>query len=209
MASLLSAPGAVLFARVVYPGNTSTKDSVAPPNMYSSSMDALATGTTDGLKLFLNIIAMLLAVLFIIALLNGILGALPDVLGAPLSLQRMLGWVFAPIMWLVGVPADEMAKAGQFVGLKMAANEFIAYATFAQVPVGELSERTRLLLTYSLCGFANFSSIAIMTGALTSLIPDRRQDVLKLVTPAMFTGTLATLMSAAVIGALPGSLFHN
>jgi concentrative nucleoside transporter, CNT family len=209
MASLLSAPGAVLFSRVVYPGSTTTKDAVVPPNMYSSTMDALATGTNDGLKLFLNIIAMLLAVIFIIALFNGILGALPDVMGAPLSLERILGWIFAPIMWLVGVPADEMVKAGQFVGLKMAANEFIAYAKFAQTPAGELSERTRLLLTYSLCGFANFSSIAIMTGALTALIPDRRDDVLKLVTPAMFVGTLATLMSAAVIGALPDSMFGH
>jgi concentrative nucleoside transporter, CNT family len=209
MASLLSAPGAVLMARIVMPGDTKTDDSTIPPNLYSSSMDAVATGTTDGLKLFLNIIAMLIAVLFLIALLNGMLSALPDFAGAPLTLQRILGWLFAPIMWLIGVPWNEAAKAGQFVGLKIAANEFIAYSQFAMTPASELSERTRLLLTYSLCGFANFSSIAIMTGALTALIPDRRQDVLEMVTPAMLLGAITTLLSAAVIGVLPGALFGH
>ena len=209
MCSLLSAPGAVLFARIVHPGSTSSKDSVVPPKLYTSTMDAIATGTSDGLRLFLNIIAMMLAMVFLLTMLNALLGLLPDVGGAPLSLERMLGWLFAPVMFLVGVQADEAVKAGQFIGLKMAANEFIAYAKFAATPAGELSDRTRLLLTYSLCGFANFSSIAIMTGGLTALIPERRDDVLKLVTPAMFIGTLATLMSAAVIGALPGSLFGH
>jgi concentrative nucleoside transporter, CNT family len=209
MCSLLSAPGAVLFARIVHPGATSSRDSVAPPDLYSSTMDAVSTGTSDGLRLFLNIIAMMLAMVFLLAILNSALGLLPEVAGAPLSLERLLGWLFAPVMFLVGVPAHEAVKAGQFIGLKMAANEFIAYAQFAQLPAGALSERTRLLLTYSLCGFANFSSIAIMTGGLTALIPERRADVLKLVTPAMLIGTLATLMSAAVIGALPGSLFQH
>lgn len=209
MASLLSAPGAVLMARIVMPGDTRTDDDAVPPNLYSSSMDAIATGTTDGLKLFLNIIAMLIAVLFLIALLNGILDSLPDVAGGPLTLQRILGWLFAPLMWLVGVPWAEAAKAGQFIGLKIAANEFIAYSQFAATPASELSERTRLLLTYSLCGFANFSSIAIMTGALTALIPDRRRDILELVTPAMFLGAITTLLSAAVIGVLPGALFGH
>jgi concentrative nucleoside transporter, CNT family len=209
MCSLLSAPGAVLFARIVYPGSTSSKDTVVPPNLYSSTMDAVATGTSDGLRLFLNIIAMMLAMVFLLTILNSALALLPDIGGAPLSLERMLGWLFAPIMFLVGVPADEAVRAGQFIGLKMAANEFIAYAQFAQLPEGELSARTRLLLTYSLCGFANFSSIAIMTGGLTALIPERRDDVLKLVTPAMFIGTLATLLSATIIGVLPGSLFGH
>jgi concentrative nucleoside transporter, CNT family len=209
MASLLSCPGAVLFARIVMPGASHTEAGAAPPNLYSSSMDAIATGTSDGLKLFLNIIAMLIAMIFLIALLNGILGALPDVAGAPLTLQRILGWLFAPVMWLVGVPWSETVAAGQFIGLKMAANEFVAYVEFSKVPPEALSERTRLLLTYALCGFANFSSIAIMTGALTALIPDRRKDVLELVTPAMFVGTLATLMSATIIGLLPGALLGH
>jgi concentrative nucleoside transporter, CNT family len=209
MASLLSCPGAVLFARIVMPGATHTDESAVPPNLYSSSMDAIATGTGDGLKLFLNIIAMLIAMIFLIALLNGLLGALPNVAGEPLTLQRILGWLFAPIMWLVGVPWAETVKAGQFIGLKMATNEFVAYVQFSQLKPGELSERTTLLLTYALCGFANFSSIAIMTGALTALIPDRRKDVLELVTPAMFIGTLATLLSATVIGVLPSAIAHH
>lgn len=157
-------------------------------------------GVTDGLGLYLNIIASLIAFIAAVALINMGLAALPDVAGAPVTLERILGLIFAPFMWLAGVPWSEAPMAGEFMGLKTALNEFVAYLKFAEVPPGTYSERTMLIILYSLCGFANFSSLGIVIGGLTALAPDRRNDVIDLAPRALIAGTLATLMTGAVIG---------
>lgn len=157
-------------------------------------------GVTDGLGLYLNIIAALIAFTAFVALVNIMLSAAPDVAGAPLTLERMFGVVFAPLMWLAGVPWAEAFDAGALMGVKTAVNELVAYVKMSQLPEGTFSERTLLIVVYALCGFANFSSLGIVVGGLTALAPDRRQDVIALAPRALVAGTLATLMTGAVIG---------
>jgi CNT family concentrative nucleoside transporter len=170
------------------------------PSILGHTMDAFMRGVTDGLGLYLNILASLIAFIAAVALINIILTALPDVAGAPITLERILGYVFAPFMWLAGVPWSEALAAGEFMGLKTALNEFVAYLRLAQVEPGVFSERSMLIVIYSLCGFANFSSLGIVIGGLTALAPDRRKDVIDLAPRALIAGTLATLMTGAVIG---------
>jgi CNT family concentrative nucleoside transporter len=177
-----------------------------PTTVYHSSMDALTTGVTDGVKLFINIIAMLLVFTAIVALVNMMLGVFPDIGGAPLSVDRILGWLFAPIVWLAGVPWSEATDAGAVMGLKTALNEIIAYGRLSEIG-DTLSPRTNLIMTYAVCGFANFSSVGILIGGMIAIAPSRREDILGLAPKALISGTFATLMTGAVIGALPQSLF--
>jgi CNT family concentrative nucleoside transporter len=203
IASLISVPAAILMGQVMMPeekGATPTPSSAADQFGYQSSMDAFMRGVTDGLGLYLNIIASLIAFTAFIALVNICLSAGPDVGGAPLTLERMFGWAFAPLMWLAGVPWKEAFDAGALMGVKTAVNELVAYVKMSQVPDGTFSERTILIIVYALCGFANFSSLGIVVGGLTALAPDRRQDVISLAPRALISGTLATLMTGAVIG---------
>lgn len=209
-ASLISIPAAVLLARLMYPaGDEADEDRSTekiPTEVYHSSMDALTRGVTDGVKLFINIIAMLLVFTAIVALVNMMLGAFPDVSGEPLSVDRILGWVFAPIVWLAGVPWSEATQAGAVMGLKTALNEIIAYGRLSEIG-SELSPRTNLIMTYAVCGFANFSSVGILIGGMLAIAPSRREDILDLAPKALISGTFATLMTGAVIGVLPMSLF--
>ena len=203
VASIISVPAAILMAQVMMPeetGVTPTPAAAADDFGYASSMDAFMRGVTDGLGLYLNIIASLIAFTAFAALINIMLSAAPDVAGAPLTLERMLGVVFAPFMWLAGVPWSEAFEAGSLMGLKTAVNELVAYVELAKVPEGTFSERTLLIIVYSLCGFANFASLGIVIGGLTALAPDRRQDVIALAPRALVAGTLATMMTGAVIG---------
>ncbi|MEZ5894461.1 MAG: nucleoside transporter C-terminal domain-containing protein [Parvularculaceae bacterium] len=203
VASIISVPAAILMAQVMMPeekGATPTPVEAADDFGYGGTMDAFMRGVTDGLGLYLNILASLIAFIAAVALINMMLGALPDFAGAPITLERILGYVFAPFMWLAGVPWSEAPAAGEFMGLKTALNEFVAYLRLAEVPDGTFSERTMLIVLYSLCGFANFSSLGIVIGGLTALAPDRRQDVIDLAPRALVAGTLATLMTGAVIG---------
>lgn len=203
VASLISVPAAILMAQVMIPapkGETPTPATAADDFQYASAMDAFMRGVTDGLGLYLNIIASLIAFTAFAALVNIMLGGFPDVMGEPLTLERMLGWIFGPLMWLAGVPWSEAFDAGSLMGVKTAVNEVVAYVALAQLPEGVLSERTTLILIYSLCGFANFASLGIVIGGLTALAPDRRQDVIALAPRALVAGTLATLMTGAVIG---------
>jgi CNT family concentrative nucleoside transporter len=149
---------------------------------------------------------MLLVFTAIVALINMMLGLAPDFGGAPISVERVLGWVFAPIVWLAGIPWSEATNAGSVMGLKTALNEIYAYDRLAQIG-DELSPRTNLILTYAACGFANFSSVGILIGGMIAIAPSRREDILDLAPRALISGTLATLMTGAVIGALPQSLF--
>ena len=203
VASIISVPAAILMAQIMVPadrGATPTPADAADDFAYASSMDAFVRGVTDGLSLYLNIIAALIAFTAFAALVNIILGTAPDIAGEPLSLERILGWVFAPLMWLAGVPWSEAFDAGSLMGVKTAVNELVAYVSLADVEPGTFSERTYLILIYSLCGFANFASLGIVIGGLTVLAPERRQDVIELAPRALVAGTLATLMTGAVIG---------
>lgn len=207
VASIISVPAAILMAQVMIPeekGVTPTPASAADDFKYASSMDAFVRGVTDGLGLYLNIIASLIAFTAFAALINIILSSAPDVAGAPLTLERLLGWVFAPVMWLAGVPWSEAFNAGSLMGIKTAVNELVAYVELAKQGPDAFSERSFLIVVYSLCGFANFASLGIVVGGFTALAPDRRQDVIELAPRALISGTLATLMTGAVIGLIWG-----
>ncbi|NNL87536.1 MAG: nucleoside:proton symporter [Marinicaulis sp.] len=203
VASIISVPAAILMAQVMMPpekGMVATPVEAADDFGYGGTMDAFMRGVTDGLGLYLNILASLIAFIAAVALINIMLGGFPDVAGAPITLERMFGYIFAPFMWLAGVPANEALAAGEYMGLKTALNEFVAYLKLAQVEDGVFSERSLLIVVYSLCGFANFSSLGIVIGGLTVLAPERRSDVIDLAPRALIAGTLATLMTGAVIG---------
>jgi len=163
-------------------------------------MDAITRGTLDGLTLLLNIVALLLVLVALVTLVNLGLAGLPEAGGAPLTLQRMLGVLLAPLAWLVGVPWDEAAVAGQLLGTKTVLNEFIAYIDLAQLPPEALSPRSRLVMTYALCGFANFGSLGILLGGLTAMAPERRDEIVALGLRTLVSGTLATCATGAMVG---------
>ena len=165
-------------------------------------MDAVVRGTMDGLHLLGAIIAMLIVLVALVHLANGGLGLLPDWNGAPITLQRLMGVVLAPVAWAMGVPAGEMAAAGALMGTKVVLNELLAYLELAHLPAGALSERSRLIMTYALCGFANFGSLGIMIAGLSAMAPERRGEIVSLGWRALVSGTLASCMTAACVGLL-------
>ncbi|MBA4802099.1 MAG: nucleoside:proton symporter [Euryhalocaulis sp.] len=213
-ASVISVPAAVLLARLMVPEDDprgAAKEARAErlhigEPVYDSTMDALTTGVVEGMKLYLNILAMLIVFVALVALANVALGAAPDVAGAPLSVERIFGWAFQPLMWLMGIPWAEAQTAGGLFGVKTALNEFLAFERLGDVSE-TLSPRTRLILTYALCGFANFGSLGIMLAGLTTMAPNRRKDILDLGLPSLVSGTLATVMTGCVIAALPAGMF--
>jgi CNT family concentrative nucleoside transporter len=205
-ASVISLPAAALVARVMVPADPAAapaEDAVAEEETrpYDGTFDALVAGTEQGLRLLLNIAAMLVVLVALVELVNILLGQIP-LAGDPLTLQRLLGWAFAPLVWLIGIPWAEAAAAGQLMGVKTALNELIAFQKLAGMPAEELSERSRLIMTYAICGFANPGSLGIMIAGLTGLAPDRRAEILSLGPRAVVAGTLATLMTGAVASLL-------
>jgi CNT family concentrative nucleoside transporter len=207
-ASVLSAPAGILLARIMVPekpglglDNADMDDLLK----YDSTMDAISTGISDGLQIALNIGATLIAFVSLVAIANGILTAFPDVNGAHLSVQRMLGWLFAPLAWVIGIPWSEAAKAGNLLGVKLVLTEIIAFIDLAKMP--ELSERSRIIMTYAICGFANIGSVAIIVSGFGVLMPARRPEVMSMVWKSLFAGFLATCMTGALIGVLPRTLF--
>jgi len=207
-ASIMAAPAAVALALVMVP-ETAAKEARAhePDFEYQSTMDAFATGAADGLKIVLNIMTMLIAALALLYLANTLLGTLPAIAGEALSIERVLGWVFAPLMYMIGVPLDEAARAGSLMGVKTVLTEFVAFLQLAAIPEGEIAERTRIITAHAICGFANFGSMGILIGGLTIIEPERRETFLSLAWKTFIAGTLATCMSGAVVGALPVGLF--
>ena len=203
-ASLISAPAALVIARLMIPAQGAPVQEPPPMlgTLSSSSMDAITQGTMDGLKLLLNIIAMLVVFIALVHIVNAFLGLLPDVDQTPLTLQRLLGWCMAPLVWLSGIPWNEAVAAGGLMGIKTVLNELLAYLTMAQLPAEVLSERSRLIMTYMLCGFANFGSLGIMIGGLSTIVPERRKEILALGMRSIAAGTLATSMTGAVISLL-------
>ena len=202
-ASIISAPAAITIARLmVPPQGPPTAAELQPAPDITSSMDAITQGTVAGLKLFLNIVAMLLVFVALVYLANSLLGLLPEVAGSELTFERMLGWLMAPVCWLMGVPWSEAAAAGSLMGVKTILNEFIAYLQLAGLPPGTLSDRSELIMTYALCGFANFGSLGIMLGGLTIMAPERRAEIVGLGMKSILSGTLATCCTGAVVGIL-------
>lgn len=202
-ASLISAPAAITIARIMVPSTDAPTGAYgAETSDASSSMDALTRGTMSGLKLFLNIVAMLLVFVALVHLVNSILGLLPDLAGHPVTLERLFGYAMAPITWLMGVPWSEAATAGSLMGVKTVLNELLAYIQFTALPEDALSPRSDLIMTYALCGFANFGSLGIMIGGLTILVPERQEDFVSLGMKSILAGTLATCCTGAVVGML-------
>ncbi len=165
-------------------------------------MDAIVKGTQAGLVLLLNICAMLIVLIALVHLANAILTLLPDVAGAPISLQRALGVLMAPACWLMGIPWSQAVTAGGLMGMKTVLNEFIAYVELARLPADALDARSRLIMLYAMCGFANFGSLGIMIGGLVTIAPERRAEILALGPKSIVSGTLATCLIGAIVGLL-------
>ena len=202
IASMMSLFGAIVIARIMIPGNAAT-DTVAESEMkYRSSMDAVSHGTEVGLKIFWQIIAMLIVVVALVALANTILAHAPMLWGAPVTLQRVFGWLFAPLVWLYGVPWNEAAAAGSLLGTKTILNELIAYIDLAAMPAGTLDPRATLIVVYAMCGFANFSSAGIVIAGMSALEPARRDEVVPLVMRSLLAGTMASGLTGSLIGFL-------
>jgi CNT family concentrative nucleoside transporter len=205
VASVLGAPAAILVSLIMVPDpgdkRTGGLDTPLPP-VAENSMDAVVKGTAAGLELLLNICAMLIVLVALVHLANALLGLLPEVAGAPISLQRLLGLVMAPVCWLLGIPWSQAPAAGALMGLKTILNEFIAYAELAKLPAEALDTRSRLIMLYALCGFANFGSLGIMIGGLGTMVPERRNDVLSLGLKSIVSGTLSTCLIGAVVGVM-------
>lgn len=200
-ASIMSAPAAIMVSWLMVPLERGPGTAAAQPEPFpaTSSMDAVTQGTERGLALYFNIIAMLIVLVALVSLANAVLGLVPDVAGAPLSLERVLGWLMAPIVWLMGIPWAEAPLAGSLMGVKTVLNELIAYVRLAEAH-DELSERSRLIMTYALCGMANFGSLGIMIGGLTAMVPERREEIVGLGMKSIVGGTLATLCTGAIVG---------
>lgn len=207
--SVMSAPASLVVAKLMLPEvetpETSGTLEVAMPRTTVNLLDAIVTGASDGLKLAVNVGAMLLVFLALTALVNALLGWCGSLFGVSLSLELVLGWIFSPLAWLLGVPSGDVAKIGSLLGQKTVLNEFVAYSHLSEMLAKDpawLSERGRLIATYALCGFANFGSIGVQIGGYSTLAPSRRSDLARLSLRAMLGGLLATNLVACVAGAL-------
>jgi len=205
VASIISAPAALLISQLMVPalpGRRAKLAKIKISPVAESAIDAICKGTAAGLELLLNIVAMLIVLVALVHLANATLNLLPDVAGSAITLQRMLGLVMAPVCWLMGVPWDQAFTAGTLMGIKTVLNEFIAYLELANLPPGALEERSRLIMLYAMCGFANFASLGIMIAGLTVMTPERRADILSLGGKSIVSGTLTTCLMGAIVGAL-------
>jgi CNT family concentrative nucleoside transporter len=205
VASVLGAPVAIVFGLIMVPDEKEARTGAAlddPEAEATSTMDAIVNGTTNGLALLLNICAMLIVLIALVHLANAILSLLPEVGGAPITLQRLLGYVMAPVCWLIGVPWAEATTAGALMGVKTVLNEFIAYVQLAALPADALAPRSRLIMLYAMCGFANFGSLGIMIAGLATMAPERRDDVVSLGIKSIVSGTLSTCLIGAIVGVL-------
>ncbi|OZN50169.1 NupC/NupG family nucleoside CNT transporter [Gallibacterium anatis] len=211
-ASFMAAPGGLLFAKILFPQTEKTNDELKANDVDekpSNVLDAAAMGASSGMQLAMNVGAMLLAFIALIALLNGIIGGVGGWFGyGELNLQTILGWVFRPLAWVIGVPWNEAEIAGAMIGEKLVLNEFVAYVDFVKYLSPDssivLAEKTKAIITFALCGFANFSSIAILIGGLGTMAPNRRKDIARLGIKAVIAGSLSNLMSAAIAGLFIG-----
>ncbi len=196
-ASILSVPAAIMYAEIMSPSTDVTHNlkGSEEKNIYQGSMDAITRGTRDGLGIAVNVAAIVLAVLALVSIVDGLLSIFGDI-----SLQKILGYIFAPICWLMGVPWNESANAAELLGIKLATNEFVAYIQFGSLDPEYFTERTKVILLYALCGFANFSSVGILISGIGAMAPERRIDLIKVSGKALIGATLASCMSGLVAG---------
>jgi CNT family concentrative nucleoside transporter len=209
-ASIISAPAGVLLARIMIPSSSSEEVAeveASDDRRYDSAIDAVIRGTGDGLTVLLNVAATLIVFVAFIALLDKMLGVLPAMGGAPVTVERVLGYVFAPVAYAIGIPWGEAHEAGGLLGVKLVLTEFTAFIDLGK-STGILSERSRMILTYALCGFANIASVGITVSGFSVLVPDRRKEIIGLAWKALLAGFLATCMTAAIVGLLPAALFQ-
>jgi concentrative nucleoside transporter, CNT family len=204
IAAVISTPAALAIAALMVPfrPDPSTSAELAIDDPPVSSMDAVAKGTRDGIVFLLNIVAMLIVMIALVSLGNAMLGLLPAIGGEAVTLQRLFAYAFRPVMWLIGIPGPETEAAAALMGTKTVLNEFIAYVDLSKLPADALSERSRLIVTYALCGFANFGSLGILIGGMGAMVPERRPEIVELGLRSILSGTLATCMSGAVVGLL-------
>jgi len=206
VASTISLPAALVISRILVPEESaSTPGKISVPTAVHGAFDAITQGTIQGLKLFWNVVAVLLVFVALVSLIDSLFSLLPAIHGAPITLERIFGFVCAPIAWLMGIPWTDAPTVGQLIGTKTVLNEFIAYRELAGLAPNALSEHSRLIATYALCGFANFGSVGILVAGLSTMAPDRRADVASLGMRALLGGTLANCMTAAVVGLLTAS----
>jgi CNT family concentrative nucleoside transporter len=205
IASIISAPAALLVSQLMVPVPPDERTDIGEiriGRVADNTMDAIVRGTGAGLELLLNIVAMLIVLVALVHLANAILGLLPDMAGSAITLQRLLGYVMAPVCWLMGVPWHQAVTAGSLMGIKTVLNELIAYVELAKLPADALDPRSRLIMVYAMCGFANFASLGIMIAGLTVMAPERRADIISLGVKSIVSGTLATCITGAIVGVL-------
>ncbi|MFZ2004613.1 MAG: nucleoside transporter C-terminal domain-containing protein [Stellaceae bacterium] len=204
VAAVISTPAALAVAALMVPFqiDPSTSGLLKIDDPPVSTMDAVAKGTRDGIVFLLNIIAMLVVIIALVALLNSLLSLLPQWGGEAITLQRMFAYVLRPVMWLIGIPSDQAQTAAQLMATKVVLNEFVAYIDLAKLPASQLDDHSRLIMTYALCGFANFGSLGILIGGMGAMVPERRQEIVELGLRSILSGTIAGCMSGAVVGML-------
>jgi CNT family concentrative nucleoside transporter len=202
-ASIISVPAAIMYANIMMPSDKKTEDQseIEKSKLYRSTMDALTSGTADGLQIMLNIAALLLVLITIVSLVNnGLESILPPVMGEAVTLERIAGWIFAPIAWCMGIPATEIEVAGSLLGVKIILNEFVAYINLSGIDANALSEKSRLIMLYALCGFANLSSVGILLSGIGTMVPNRKDDLISVSGRALIAATLASCFTGLVVG---------
>jgi len=198
-ASLISVPAGIMYANMMIPSDTKTDFPADDSSkMYSSTVDAITRGTQSGIDIFLNVAAMLIVVMALVYLVNAMLGIFPDIQGQPLTMERIVGWIFAPLAWCMGIPWQESQAAGELLGVKTILNEFVAYIYLADTSTYVLSEKSSLIMLYALCGFANFS---ILSG-MSAMVPERREDLIAVSLKALWGALLASCMTGFIVGIL-------
>ncbi|ARN84647.1 NupC/NupG family nucleoside CNT transporter [Candidatus Nucleicultrix amoebiphila] len=202
-ASLISIPAAITISRLMIPHvGKDTSGELVVPYKFNGFMEAVSQGASDGMKLFLNILAIIIVMLALVALVNSLFNLLPHVGGEVLTLQRIFGWIMAPITWLMGIPWEEAKIAGNLLGTKTVLNEVVAFISLAALPKGLLNNHSSLIMTYALCGFANISSIGFQIGGIGTMAPTRRNEIIELGFRAVLTGTLSSCLSGTIVGIL-------
>ena len=202
-ASILSVPAAIMYANIMIPSNTITDfNESRPPKVYKSTIDAITRGTSDGTNIAVSVGTILIVVIALVYIVNSFLGFIGDQFNFELSIEVILGYIFAPIAWLMGIPWNEAVISGQLLGIKTTLNEFVAYPALANLEDGILSDKSKLVTFYGLCGFANLSSVGILITGITAMAPERKEDLINVSFKALVGATLASCMTGLIVGIL-------